>query len=64
MKGDEKFQAMQLQTPTIHKVTMRYRAGVTTAKRLLYGSRVFDIKEVINVDEANSILVLKCMEQV
>lgn len=63
MKGFEKFQAAQLQTPLSHKVTMRYRTGVTTSKRLLYGSRVFDIKEVINVNEDGNFLELKCIEQ-
>lgn len=64
MKGYEKFQAMQLQVPLTHKVTIRYRSGLTTAKRMLFGARVFDIKEVINLDEANNFLVLKCLEQV
>ncbi len=63
MKGYERFQAQQTQTPLTHKVTMRYRTGVTTAHRLLYGSRVFGIKEVINVDERGSFLELKCIEQ-
>jgi SPP1 family predicted phage head-tail adaptor len=64
LKGWERFQAQQTQTPLTHKVTMRYRSGVTTAKRLLYGSRVFEIKEVINVNEDSAFLVLRCLEQV
>lgn len=63
MKGYEKFQAQQLQTPLSHKVTIRYRSGVTTAKRLLFGSRVLHIKEVINVNEDSAFLELRCLEQ-
>jgi SPP1 family predicted phage head-tail adaptor len=63
LKGYEKYQAMQVQTPVSHKVTIRYRAGVTTSQRLLYGSRIFGIKEVINVNEDGNFLELKCIEQ-
>ena len=63
LNGFEKLQAMQLASPVTHKVTIRYRAGVTTKDRLLYGSRVFHIKEVINVDEDRNFLRLRCVEQ-
>ena len=62
VKGYEKYQAMQAGTPVSHNVTMRYRAGVTTKTRLLYGSRVFDIKEVLNLNEDNRVLKLKAIE--
>ncbi len=61
-KGYEKYQAMRIDTPVSHKVMLRYNSAVTTAKRLLYGSRVFEIKECINVDEANAFLRLMCVE--
>jgi SPP1 family predicted phage head-tail adaptor len=63
LKGFEKFQGGQTQTPLTHLVTMRYRTGVTTKNRIAYGDRVFDIKEAINVDEDNVFLALKCIEQ-
>lgn len=58
----ESMQAMQLQTPITHKVTMRYRAGLTTKNRLLYDGRVFEIKSIINPGEENFALELKCIE--
>ena len=61
-KGYERIYAMQAQTPITHRVTIRYRAGITTAMRLLYGSRVFEIKEIINPEEANVSLRLLCLE--
>jgi len=63
VKAWEKYQAMQTQTPVTHKVTVRYLAGLTTKKRLLYGTRVLDIKEVINVDERSAFMELKVIEQ-
>lgn len=61
-KAYEKFQAAQMDTPITHNIMIRYRSGVTTKKRLLYGSRVFDIKEVINIDEANAFLKIIAIE--
>jgi hypothetical protein len=41
---------------------MRYRT-LTTADRLVYGSRVFIIKEVLNVNEDSRFLQIKALEQ-
>lgn len=62
VKGWEKMQAQQLQTQLTHKVTVRYSASVTTAKRLLFEGRVLDVKEAVNLDEANAFLRLMCVE--
>lgn len=62
-KAWEKFQAGQFQTPATHKVTIRYLSGLTTKKRLLYGTRVMAIKEVIDVNEQHAFMELKVIEQ-
>lgn len=62
LKGWEKMQAVQAQTPLTHRVTMRYTAAATTAKRLKYAGRVMDIKEVINPNEDDAFLQLACVE--
>ncbi len=62
LKGWEKMQAMQLQTPVTHKVTTRYTAAATTARRLKLGTRVMDVKEVINLNEAHAFLELRAVE--
>lgn len=62
VKGYEKFQAMQNATPVTHNLVIRYRSGVTTAHRVLFGSRVFHIKEVLNIEEANSFLRIAAIE--
>lgn len=63
VKGYERFQADQLQTPVTHKVTLRYRSDVTTAHQFIYDSRTFVIKEALNIDEANQYLELKAIER-
>jgi len=62
LKAYEKYQAAQLQTPVTHKVTMRYLSGLTTKHRILWGTRVFNIVEVINVNEQDVLHVLKAVE--
>lgn len=61
-KGYERMQAMHLETPVTHKILTRYRSGVTTAQRFQYGTRVFHIKEVLNVDEENAFLKILAQE--
>ena len=46
-----------------HSVSMRYTANATPKKRLLFGSRVFGIQSVLNHEERNEYLVLKCKEE-
>lgn len=58
----ERMEAMKLASPVSHKVTMRYYSGLTTKHRLLYGTRVLKIKEVVNKDEDNAIHQLRCIE--
>lgn len=62
-KAWEKFQAQQTQTPVTWVVTIRYRADVTAATRLKYGTRVLWVKEVINRGEANAYLDIKAIER-
>lgn len=62
IKAYEKFQAAQMQTPVTHKIMVRYHSGITTACRILYDGRIFDIKEVVNVDEAGAFMRLTVVE--
>lgn len=36
-----------------HQITIRYYAGLTTKHRILFGSRAFNILQVLNKDELN-----------
>jgi SPP1 family predicted phage head-tail adaptor len=63
LKAYERYQAMQMQVPVTHKVTMRYTDEITSASRLLYGDRVFWVKEIIDPEERQRFLVLKAIER-
>lgn len=64
LSGREVLQAQQLATPVTHKVTIRHRSDVTAAMRLKLGTRAFNIRAVINVDERDRWLELMCEEGV
>ena len=60
--GYQKYQAMQMETPITHKIRMRYQSGITTKNRILLGSRIFDIVEVLNIEERNVLLEILAVE--
>jgi SPP1 family predicted phage head-tail adaptor len=62
VKSYERFQAMQQAVPVSHKITMRYNAVVDETSRMRYGNRLFEVKEVINVDEADRFLQIRAIE--
>jgi SPP1 family predicted phage head-tail adaptor len=63
LKGYERVQAMQTQSPQTHKITVRYTPDITSASRLKFGTRVFGVKEVLNTEERNRFLVIKAIER-
>lgn len=64
LTGRERWQAQQVMATATHRVRMRYRGDVDVENRLVYGSRVLDILQVINPDERGRELVIICAEAV
>lgn len=62
--GLEAFFTGRLNAKATHKIRLRYRSGVTTAMRLVFGERVFNIRSVHNIDEKNDMLELLAEEGV
>jgi SPP1 family predicted phage head-tail adaptor len=63
LEGRERIQAMQTDADVSHKVTMRYRAGVTAAMRVLHEGRVLDVvAPPIDHEERHQSMVLLCRE--
>ena len=63
LTGSEGFEGQQTAASLSHRVTLRYRTGVTPQLRLLYGSRVFKINAVLNPGQRNELLELLCTEE-
>lgn len=64
LRGFERLRAQQLESPVTHKITLRYRAGIKAQHRILFGTRVFNIRSVINIEERNRWLEIMADEGV
>lgn len=62
--GGERLHDRQLQEQVTHRVLIRYRGDITTAMRIHYAGRYFNIRTVVNVNEANVLLHLLAEEGV
>lgn len=47
-----------------HNVLIRHLAGIDATHRVVFGSRVFDVVSVVNRDERDIQLELRCKERV
>lgn len=63
LNGPERYQAQKLQTIITHKVTIRYRVGVSPKMRVVYSGRILEIVEVIDPNERHEQLRLLCEER-
>ena len=60
--GREALFGMQLEHVITHDVFIRYRSGVVASDKLVYNDREFNIVSIINVEERNVWLRLRCEE--
>ncbi len=64
LQGKEYFSSQQMVAQVDHRIRIRYRAGITPAMRLVWGSRTFDIQAVIEPETRQRELQLMCREVV
>ncbi len=64
LTGGERLRAMQIEDRLSHRIVIRYRPGITPAMRIVFGSRVFNIRAAINHEERGRFLELLCEEGV
>jgi SPP1 family predicted phage head-tail adaptor len=62
--GREYFLAQQTQSAVDYKFMMRYRSGIKPDFRIFWGTRIFNITSVLNLEERNTQLMLYCREQI
>lgn len=59
----EKFSAGQLTSQVTHAIDAWWTAaGVAAGMRAVYGTRIFSIQSVVNVEEKNKEIVIMCLE--
>jgi SPP1 family predicted phage head-tail adaptor len=63
MGGRELFAAQQIFPEANASITIRYRSGIDTTMRVLWGSRAFDIVHATDIDERRRVLELTAIEK-
>jgi len=58
----ERIRAHEIETEITHLLTIRYRSGITDKMKIVFRDRTFNIKSIIDVEEANVKLQLLCTE--
>jgi SPP1 family predicted phage head-tail adaptor len=56
IRGGEMLMAGQIQSRITHKVTLRYREGITAGMRLVFDAKVFNIRYVDDINKGNGII--------
>ena len=64
LTGSERFAAQIVDAQVNTRIRMQYTAGVTPKMRVKFGTRFFDIKAVLNIEERNRELELLATERV
>lgn len=62
--GKELYAGEQVNAEVTHKITIRFYAALTTKNRFLYGTRVFNINFIKNIDERDCYQECLCKEVV
>ena len=63
LSSKERLDAMKLESVVSRKIRIRYRSGITSKNRIVFGSRVFNILgDPINYEERNKFLDMLCSE--
>jgi SPP1 family predicted phage head-tail adaptor len=62
--NSESIYGLQLSSSTTHAILIRYQPDVAPNHRVLFGSRIFNIEGVRNLDEAQIATALVCQEAI
>ena len=63
LRGREFMEARQAQAELTTRIRVRYQSGIEPEMRVLFGTRTFDIQDVIHVLERRREIQLMCTEQ-
>lgn len=58
----ERAQAATIDSKATHGISMRYHAGVTAKMRILFGTRIFEIEGVVNIEERGKEMFIRGVE--
>lgn len=62
LRGRELLRNNEIRAETTHRVTMRWRPGLDTAQRIVFGHRYFNIESCLTRDERRFEVEMLCNE--
>jgi SPP1 family predicted phage head-tail adaptor len=62
LTGNESFAASEFVSVASHRITIRYRPGITARMQVWFKGRTFQIAAVLNPNETTKKLILACTE--
>ena len=62
MNGKELFRAEQVKSSARTKITIRYYSSIDETWRVKYGTRIYDIEWIDNIDERNRVMEIFATE--
>lgn len=63
LKGREYFYAHQIKAEVSHRVTIRYRTGLTVEMRIKFGIRYLKMESIIDLKELHEFMEIFCNEE-
>ena len=63
LRGQQLLQYQQINSELTHRIIIRYTSNATSEKRIKWGSRIFDISVVRNVEERSIYQEILCKEK-
>lgn len=64
LSGREPYTQGQISPIVQYEFTIRYRTGITPANRITWNGKIFNIRSVVNADERDKYLTIRCDEGV
>jgi SPP1 family predicted phage head-tail adaptor len=64
LRGRELLEFNQMNAEVTHRIIIRETSNATASKRILWGTRIFDINVVRKIEERNIMMELLCKEMI
>jgi SPP1 family predicted phage head-tail adaptor len=64
LTGREFVNAKANDAQVTHEITIRYYEGLTPRHRFLFGTRIFNIEQIRNIEERNRMMIIMVKEDV
>jgi len=62
VSGREFFYSQQLKNTITHKIKIRFRSDINVELRIVFGTRIMKIESMINIQEGDRFMELRCIE--